>query len=205
MLTDTGVKRADMDGAQPCTVRLKSFPLVGNFRFHWKSKHKPRATQTPAWSPAKSKSDLRALSLEHLCHPFHAHVSAFQLSQTALTVIPCAPECPFRVTSASLSGCPKQPCPLVVVETLTLEQCARDPSASTTSNDSHTCCMRPYLCEDVSIPTPMTSPPETNQSINHHGRNGFSTYKKGFCSITQLLSQPKVLKSHCAISQEPLL
>ncbi len=33
---------------------------------------------------------------------------------------------------------------------------------------------------------------------NHHGRNGS-------CSITQLLSRPKISKSHCAISQEPSL
>ncbi len=36
--------------------------------------------------------------------------------------------------------------------------------------------------------------------------NGFyNSYKKGFCLITQLLSWPKVSKSHCVISQEPFL
>ena len=46
---------------------------------------------------------------------------------------------------------------------------------------------------------------KTNRVCLHRGRNGFSPYKKGSCSITQLLSRPKVLKSHCVISQEPFL
>ncbi len=40
---------------------------------------------------------------------------------------------------------------------------------------------------------------------SHHDRNGFSPHKKGSCSITQLLSRPKVSKSHSVISQEPFL
>ena len=38
---------------------------------------------------------------------------------------------------------------------------------------------------------------------SHRGRNGFSP--QGSCSITHLLSRPKVSKSHCLISQEPFL
>ncbi len=46
---------------------------------------------------------------------------------------------------------------------------------------------------------------KTSNVCSHHGRNGFSphTYNDGSCSIPELLSQPKVSKSHCVISQEP--
>ncbi len=40
---------------------------------------------------------------------------------------------------------------------------------------------------------------------SHRGRNGFSHCKNGSCSITQLLSRPKVSKSLCVISQKPFL
>ena len=43
------------------------------------------------------------------------------------------------------------------------------------------------------------------RACSHHGRNGFSPYEKGSCSITQLLSRPKVSKGHCMISQELFL
>ncbi len=39
----------------------------------------------------------------------------------------------------------------------------------------------------------------------HCGRSEFTHCKKGSCSIIQLFSQPKVSKSHCMISQEPIL
>ena len=51
------------------------------------------------------------------------------------------------------------------------------PSANTNSNASHTCCIKPYLCEDVSMPTPMMSPPEAQYKTHwveidnqHHTR-----------------------------------
>ncbi len=46
---------------------------------------------------------------------------------------------------------------------------------------------------------------KTSRVCSHRGQNELSPCKKGFCSITQLLSRPKVSKSHCLISQEPVL
>jgi len=50
----------------------------------------------------------------------------------------------------------------------TLEHLTRDPSARTSSTDSRMCCMSPYLCDDVSIPTPIISPPEHIEKNNEH-------------------------------------
>ncbi len=55
-----------------------------------------------------------------------------------------------------------------------------------------------YLCFYNSAIT------KTSRACSHRGRNGFSPYKKGSCSITQLLSQPMVSQSR-TISQEPVL
>ena len=47
---------------------------------------------------------------------------------------------------------------------------------------------------------------KTDRMCSHHGAQKWVVnFQKGFCSITQLLSQPKIWKSHCAISQEPFL
>ncbi len=46
---------------------------------------------------------------------------------------------------------------------------------------------------------------KTCRMCSHCGRNGFLPNKKGSCSITQLLSRPKVSKSHCLVSQETFL
>ncbi len=46
---------------------------------------------------------------------------------------------------------------------------------------------------------------KTSRACSHRGRNDFSPYKNCSCLITQLLSRPKVLKSHCVISQEPFV
>ncbi len=46
---------------------------------------------------------------------------------------------------------------------------------------------------------------KTCHMCSYPGRNGFLPDKRGSCEITQLISRPKVLKSHCVISQEPFL
>ncbi len=45
----------------------------------------------------------------------------------------------------------------------------------------------------------------TSPMCSQRGRNEFSPYKNGSCSITQFFSWPKVSKSYCVISQEPFL
>ncbi len=55
------------------------------------------------------------------------------------------------------------------------------------------------------VSVPQLCDHKTNCVCLHRCRNGFSPDKKGSYSITQLLSRPKVSKSYCVISQQPLL
>ena len=56
------------------------------------------------------------------------------------------------------------------VDRLTRLHVAIVPSATTSSKLSQTCCMRPNLWDDVSIPTPIISPP-TNMQHAHAGNS----------------------------------